>query len=241
MDWRDQGLLLRVRGYGESSAIIEVFTENHGRHLGIVRGGLSAKKAATLQPGSQLDLEWRARLEEHLGSYRVEPLKARAAMMMQDRAALACLNAVCGLLAFALAEREAHPRLYAATQNLLDLLGDGAEWQRAYLAWELLLLSELGFRLELDQCAVTGAGTGLAYVSPKSGRAVSRSGAAEWADRLLPYPDPDNIVSALATTGYFLTNWLAPALGAKSLPSARARLIGLLEKTETKRHPDAPI
>ena len=230
MDWRDQGALLSVRRHGESAAIIEVFTEQKGRHAGVVRGGAGRKLAPVLQPGAQLDLEWRARLEEHLGAFRVEPIKSRAALVMDDRAALAGLNAVCGLLKFALPEREAHPRLYHATQKLLDMLGQETDWAPAYLAWELLLLEDLGYGLDLGRCAVTGLTEGLDYVSPKTGRAVSAAGAGEWADQLLAYPDPGDLQAALHTTGFFLEHWLARALGDRPLPEARARLVNILKR-----------
>ena len=231
MEWRDQGTLLAVRRHGESSAIIEVFSEHHGRHAGIVRGGASRKLAPVLQPGSQLDLEWRARLDEHLGVFRVEPLQSRAAAIMADRKALAGLTAICGLLKFALPEREPHPRVYVATQNLLTLLMiDQDAWPAGYLSWELLLLEDLGFGLALESCAVSGRTDELEFISPKSGQAVTREGAGRWVDQLLPYPDPNNIVGSLRTTGYFLEHWLAASLGDRELPVARARLLGLLER-----------
>jgi len=233
MEWRDQGTLLSVRRHGESAAIIDVFTEDYGRHAGVVRGGGSRKMSPILQPGAQLDLEWRARLEEHIGSFRVEPVVARAARIMDDRAALAALNAICGLLKFALPERQAHPRLYRATQTLLDELGSDLDWTATYLAWELLLLEDMGFGLDLTSCAATGATEGLEFVSPKTGRAVSRDGAGDWASRLLAFPDPNSVMGiaqGLQTTGYFLETWLAPALGDRDLPEARARLLAALTK-----------
>jgi DNA repair protein RecO (recombination protein O) len=232
MDWRDQGVLLSVRRHGESAAIIEVFTEQHGRHAGVVRGGASRKLTPVLQQGAQLDLEWRARLEEHLGAYRVEPLQSRAARIMDDRDALAALNAICAMLRFALPEREPHPRLYNATLQLLDLLTTGADWPKNYLAWEVLVLEDLGYGLDLATCAVTGERDGLAFVSPKTGRAVSRAGAGEWAQQLLPFPAPELLVESLRTTGYFLENWLAKALGDRPLPEARLRLIERLERRD---------
>jgi len=233
MEWRDQGALLSVRRHGESAAIIEVFTEHHGRHAGVVRGGASRKLAPILQTGAQLDVEWRARLDEHLGTFRIEPLISRAAVMMDDRLALAGLNAICGLLRFALPEREAHPRMYLATQNLLAGLMAGRAWQQDYLYWELLLLEDMGFGLDLSQCAVTGATDGLIYVSPKTGRAVSRAGAGDWAERLLAFPDPEiGIAKALATTGYFLQHWLASALGDRDLPEVRGRLVEIIGRQE---------
>lgn len=234
MDWRDHGILLTMRRHGESAAIIDVFTEGHGRHAGVVRGGASRKVAPLLQPGAQLDLHWQARLEAHIGSYRVEPLRSRAAAALSGRLALAGLNAVTALLAFALPEREPHPALYRRSEQLMDLLGQDEIWPLAYLNWELALLEDLGFGLDLSCCAATGVTTDLVYVSPRSGRAVSRQGAGDWADRLLPLPPclrgegpaPDSeIAEGLRTTGYFLEHRLAPALAHRPLPEARARFV----------------
>lgn len=234
MDWRDHGILLRTRRHGETAAIIDVFTEAHGRHAGVVRGGTSRKIAPVLQPGAQLDVLWRARLEEHIGTFQVEPIRSRAAAAFSGRLALSGLNAVVGLLTFCLPEREPHPAFYKQTEQLLDLLGQDDIWPLAYLRWELALLEELGFGLDLSQCAVTGAQEGLIYVSPKSGRAVSAEGAGDWADRLLPLPPclrregtaPDaEIAQGLETTGYFLKHRLAPSLGHHPLPEARQMLL----------------
>ncbi|NSX53928.1 DNA repair protein RecO [Parasulfitobacter algicola] len=239
MEWRDQGVLLSVRKHGETAAIIEIFTEQNGLHAGVVRGASSRKIAPVLQPGAQLDVVWKARLDEHIGTFAVEPLRSRAALVMGDAMALAGLNTVCGLLCFALAEREPHPPLYARTTALLDLLGQNTLWPLAYLQWEMALLEELGFGLDLSTCAVTGAVDGLAYVSPKSGRAVTKQGAGDWADKLLPLPpvmlgsgtsDDAEIVLALRTTGYFLENALAPALGNRPLPPVRARFLDVLTR-----------
>ncbi|MCB2115012.1 MAG: DNA repair protein RecO [Rhodobacteraceae bacterium] len=239
MDWRDEGALLSVRRHGETSAIIEVFTASHGRHAGVVKGGASRKVAPLLQPGAQLDLTWRARLEDHIGSFTVEPLRSRAGVM-GDRLALAGLNAVCALLHAALPEREAHPALYGATIGLLDDMAGAGDWVRGYLGWELGLLEELGYGLDLGSCAVTGAREDLAYVSPKSGRAVARGAAGGWADRLLPLPacllgqgpaDAAEIAVALGTTGWFLEHRLFPDLGHRPLPEARRRFATMLART----------
>jgi len=235
MEWRDQGILLASRGHGESSAIIEVFTPSRGRHAGVVRGGASRRMAPVLQPGAQLDVAWRARLEEHIGTFSVEPVRSRAAASMGDRLSLAGLNAVLSLLLFCLPEREAHERLYRRTEALLDLMDRREVWPLAYLHWEMTLLDEMGFGLDLTRCAVMGEkANDLSYVSPRSGRAVSRAGAGEWADRLLPLPPcllghgpaPDaEIAAALTVTGHFLNNHLAPELGHSPLPGARARFV----------------
>ncbi len=234
MEWRDQGILLSTRRHGESGAIVEAFTRAHGRHMGVVRGGGSRRIAPILQPGAQLDLTWRARLSEHLGAYTVEPVRSRAAAAMSGRLSLAGLNAVTALLSFCLPEREAHEPLYQRSEQLLDLLGQDDLWPLAYLRWELALLEDSGFGLDLTQCAATGASDDLAYISPRTGRAVSRKGAGDWAHRLLPLPDclrgigpaPDaEIAQGLTVTGHFLTDRLAPALGNNPLPEARARFV----------------
>jgi len=234
IEWRDQGILLSARPHGESAAIVEVLTEQKGRHAGVVRGGASRKLAPVLQTGAQLDLTWKARLEDHLGSFSVELIKSRSAAAMGDRLSLAGVAAVASLLVSALPERESHTALYWRTVGLFDMLGDIALWPLAYLRWEMALLEELGFGLDLSACAATGINEELTYISPKSGRAVSAQGAGDWAARLLPLPpvmkgegdgSPDEIVQALGTTGYFLEHKLFAALGKKSLPEARHRLI----------------
>jgi len=237
IEWRDEGALLKVRKHGENSAIIEVLTPSHGKAAGIVRGGTSRKIAPILQPGAQLDVTWKARLEDHLGSFTIEPVRSRAAQVMQDRLALAGLNAVTGILSFVLPDREPHLPLYQRTIQLLDLLGQNDVWPLAYLQWEVALLEELGFALDLSACAVSGTNDDLFYVSPRTGRAVSRLAAGEWADKLLPLPhvllgkgnaDVEQILIALKTTGHFLHNHLVKSLGDRALPEARQRLIDTL-------------
>ncbi|MBC7143129.1 MAG: DNA repair protein RecO [Rhodobacteraceae bacterium] len=238
MDWRDEGALLAVRQHGETSAIVEVFTAAHGRHAGVVRGGASRKLAPLLQPGAQLDLSWRARLEDHIGTFTVEPLRSRAGLL-SDRLALAALNSVCALLHATLPEREPHPDLYASSIVLLDTLGAGPAWVLAYLRWELMLLEELGYGLDLTSCARTGSREDLVYVSPKSGRAVARDAAGDWADRLLPLPpcllgqgpaEPAELAAGLAVTGHFLEHRLFPDLGTRPLPEARRRFAAMIAR-----------
>jgi len=245
IEWQDEGAVLAVRPHGEASAIVDVFTPGHGRHSGIVRGGTGRRLVGVLQPGAQVAVAWRARIEAHLGAFTVEPLRSRSAQAMGDRMSLAGLNAVVALLLVTLPERDPHPPLYARTVALLDLLGQPEIWPLAYLQWELALLEELGFALDLSSCAVTGAQDGLDFVSPRSGRAVSRAGAGEWAARLLPLPavlrgqggaGGAAIAQGLGTTGYFIEHRLlgqgrsggGPAGQAHPLPSARARLLALI-------------
>ncbi|MDB6454595.1 DNA repair protein RecO [Falsirhodobacter sp. 20TX0035] len=228
MEWRDEGALLSVRRHGESAAIIEVFTAAHGRHAGLVHGGASRRMAAMLQPGNQLDVTWRARLDDQLGTFHVEPLRSRS--VLQDRLALAGLNAVCAMLRLLLPEREAHPALFAVTMRLLDDLGT-ADWGTDYLRWELRLMEEVGFGLDLTRCAVTGQADDLVFVSPRTGRAVSRAGAGDWADRLLPLPavllgqggGAEGWREGFALTAHFLARALD-----RDLPEARSRLVDLL-------------
>ncbi|MEM9032781.1 MAG: DNA repair protein RecO, partial [Pseudomonadota bacterium] len=236
MEWRDQGTLLSTRRHGETSAIVEVFTAEHGRHAGVVRGATSRKLAPVLQPGTLLDVTWRARLDAHIGTFQVEPVRSRAPDLMADRLTLAGLGAATALLSFALPEREAHGALHVRTEALFDLIGVNPAWPLAYLRWELALLEDLGFGLDLSTCAVTGAMEDLTYVSPKSGRAVSAGAAGAWADRLLPLPPAllgegdgnlEEIAQGLATTGYFLSARLAPAFGDRPVPDARQRFVDL--------------
>ena len=234
MDWRDEGVLLTARRHGEHAAIIDVFTKDHGRHAGVVRSGGSRRMAPLLQPGAQLSLEWRARLEDHLGVYQFDVERSRAAALMSDGDALAAMGAVAALLTAYLAEREPHPDFYAATVALLDALGTAPDWREAYVGWELMLLAEIGFPLDLSSCAATGAASDLVWVSPRTGRAVSADAGAPYADRLLPLPGflsgagGGTISDGIALTGYFLKAWAAPAFGAHETPEARARLVDRL-------------
>lgn len=239
IEWRDEGALLSSRPFGENAVIIEVFSAMHGRYAGVVRGGASRKLTPVLQPGGQVSVAWKARLESHLGSFTVEPIRSRAAAAMGDRLALAGLNAVCSLLGMVLPEREAHRPLYERTIALLDLLGQSDVWPLAYLRWEQALLEEMGFGLDLSACAVRGVNEDLIYVSPKSGRAVSREAAGEWADRMLPLPpvlagkgdaSNDQIAKALGTTGYFIEHRLIKSLGERPLPVARGRLVDAIAR-----------
>lgn len=235
--WRDEGVLLNVRRHGETSAIVDVLTVRHGRHGGLVRGGASPKMTPILQPGGQLSLEWRARLADHIGIYRVEPLRSRAAGLIADRRRLAAFNAVAALILAFLPEREADPALYDLTLGLVDALAGGAEdWAPAYVVWELGLLGTLGFGLDLARCADTGTTEDLIYVSPKSGRAVCGASGRGWENRLLPLPaflkgaalEGGDVGRGLGLTGYFLENWLLPSTGVGALPDARNRLVDML-------------
>lgn len=240
MEWRDEGILLSVRRHAEHNVIIDTLTREHGRHAGLVRGGRSQKLAPVLQPGAQLALEWRARLDEHLGVFRVEPVAGRAASLMQRRLALSAFNAMSALVLSFVPEREPNAALYEAARSLVDALTtDQDDWPVLYAEWELGLLAALGFGVDLSRCAATGESDDLAYVSPRSGRAVSRAAGGPWADRMLPLPGfltgattatPGDVREALRMTEWFLTHWVCPAFERPALPEARKRLIDLLER-----------
>lgn len=233
MEWQGEATVLARRRHGENAAILTVFARDAGVMTGVVPGGAGTKRGPLLQPGNRLALRWRARLAEQMGSFSVEPVLSRAGLM-DDADALAALNAVTALLAYALPERDPHPRLWDRTESLLDALPQGG-WAGDYVRWEVTLLDELGFGLTLDRCAVTGRSEGLAYVSPRTGHAVTAEGAGEWAARLLPLPSPlggpsGGMAEALALTGHFLNAYLAEGQKGQPLPAARARLVERLSR-----------
>ena len=233
MEWSGEATAISHAKHGENAVILTVLTREAGLMRGLVPGGASTRRAAMLQPGNRLSLRWRARTEDQLGTFAVEPGRARPGLL-GAAAALAGINAVTALLAYALPERDPHPRLSDATEALLDLMDAGGDWAETYLLWEMQLLDELGFGLDLSRCAVTGTREGLAYVSPRSGRAVSAQAAGDWAPRLLPLPamlggrGNGGIADALALTGHFLHARLAEAHAGRPLPAARARLVARL-------------
>ncbi|MEM8824484.1 MAG: DNA repair protein RecO [Pseudomonadota bacterium] len=238
MEWRDAGLVLAARPHGETAVILELLTRDHGRHLGVVHGGASRRKAPMLQPGNQLDAVWKARLDSHLGTWSVELRSSRAAAILGDPLRLAALTAVTSLAAFALPERDPHPTFADRTETLCDAIASGEGWLPDYVAWELALLDISGFGLDISSCAATGKTEDLAYVSPRTGRAVSRAGAGEWASRLLPLPemllgrpaDLPGIQASLDLTGHFLHQSLAPSLGEDPIPPARERFLDELRR-----------
>ncbi|TPE48306.1 DNA repair protein RecO [Amaricoccus solimangrovi] len=233
MEWRDEGILLSARRHGESAAIVEIFTAAHGRHAGVVRGGGGRRMAPILQPGAEVSAEWSARVEEQLGAFRLDLLTPHSARLLDDGPALAALQSIAALAAAGLPERAAHPELYALTRDLVAALGREPDWPSRYALWELALLEDLGFGLDLTRCAATGRREDLIYVSPKSGIAVSAEAGAPWAPRLLALPaflrtgeptrDPAQLRAALALTGFFLDARLGPALPRERLPAARDR------------------
>jgi DNA repair protein RecO (recombination protein O) len=213
MQWTDEGIVLGVRRHGEASAILELMTREHGRHLGLVRGGTGARLRPILQPGNRVSATWRARLDEHLGNFTVEALDLPAASFLGASHAVfgvTLLGALCRLLP----ERDPHPGIHAALEHVLSLLTDARRAGPELVRFELMLLGELGFGLDLERCAATGTTAELSYVSPRSGRAVSRAAGEPWQDKLLRLPaflgDParapgaDELADGFAVTGFFL-------------------------------------
>ena len=236
MEWRDDGIILNVRAHGESSAIVTVLTHHHGRQSGLVRGAHGRKQRGTLLPGNKIEAVWHARLSDQLGQLRVELTEAHAAAALDDALRLSALSAACALAETAIPEHQPLPALYLAMDALLTALAHPS-WPSVYVHWELALLRGLGYGLDLTACAATGANDDLAYVSPKSGRAVSLSAGEPYADKLLPLPrfliqggegTPPDILHGLTLTAYFLDRHvLGPH--ARTLPAARERLVERLK------------
>lgn len=238
MHWSDDGIIIGTRRHGETSLIVELMTERHGRHLGLVRGGRSRTQRPVLQAGNSVHATWRARLDEHLGNYALEPATLRAAKLMETPAGLYGLQALGGLVRL-LPERDPHPQIYAALSALVDLLDDPVLAGGLIVRFELRMLEELGFGLDLDSCVATGTNDDLAYVSPKSGRAVSRSAGDPWRERMLALPafllaapggrpGPEDLIAAFRLTGFFLARHVYEPRGITP-PEARERLVGLIE------------
>jgi DNA repair protein RecO (recombination protein O) len=239
MQWADEGIVLGRKRLGEANAVLELMTRDHGRHLGLVRGGTGSRLRPVLQPGNRVSAVWQARLDEHLGHYTVEALDARAASLLAIPHALYGLThlaALCRLLP----ERDPHPQLHVALADLLELLPHSRLAAAGLVRFELQLLSELGFGLDLASCAASGSHLDLAYVSPRSGRAVSRQAGEPWKDRLLALPafllDPrpesasdDDILAGFALTGFFLTRHVLDPRGLK-LADARASFIAAIRR-----------
>lgn len=234
MEWRDEGIVLARRRHGESSAVVSLFTRNHGRHAGLVRGGGGRRAGGVYQPGNVVSAVWRGRLSEHLGWYACEQVRNFAATVLDDPLRLGALSSACAIVETALPEREPHQALYDAT---LDLFGglDGPDWAVRYVRWEARALADLGFGLDLSSCAATGARTDLAFVSPRSGRAVSRVAGQAYADRLFalpPFlnetgdspPSPDMVLAGLKITGHFLDRNVMAAHD-QPMPAARTQFV----------------
>ncbi|MCS0503498.1 DNA repair protein RecO [Ancylobacter mangrovi] len=239
MEWTDEGVIIGVRRHGEANAIVELLTRAHGRHLGIVRGGGSRRQAATLQPGNSVRAVWRARLDEHLGSFTLELTAARAGELMAQAHSAFALAHVSALLRL-LPERDPHGDLHGLVETMTEHLGEVRLTGMLVARFELMMLAELGFGLDLTRCAATGGRNDLLYVSPRSGRAVSREAGEPWRQQLLdlPYflvgevaapPSAGDVDAAFALTGHFLARRIFEPRG-QALPDSRAALLGALKR-----------
>ena len=232
MEWSDEGIVLSARRHGEAAAIVTLLTQAHGRHAGLVHGGAGRRLRGVLQPGNRVAARWRARLSEHLGTMTCGISSALAASVFGDPLGLAGLSAACALADWALPEREPQPAIHDGLLHLIESLS-GDAWPRLYVRWEVDLLRELGFGLDLERCAATGRNDSLAFVSPRTGRAVSLSAGEPYRDRLLTLPPfladgaasdtPRDIVDGLTLTAYFLERHVLAVAG-RRLPAARQRL-----------------
>jgi DNA repair protein RecO (recombination protein O) len=239
MQWSDEAIILSVRPHGETAAVVELWTRNHGRHLGLVHGGRSRKLRPILQTGNHVDVTWKARLADHLGHVILELRRGFAAESMETPVALSALSSLTSLTRL-LPERDPHPNLYEITLFVLGFLDDMSVWPALLVRWELALLEELGFGLDLTHCASTGSNDQLIYVSPKSGRAVSASAGEPYRDRMLALPQfltkqrtgsvtTRDVIEGLALTGHFLEARVLLPRGEK-LPEARARMMAQFVK-----------
>lgn len=230
-NWQDQGIVLNVRAHGESGAVVALLTETHGRHAGYVHGAQSAKKRAMLERGSCVSASWQCRTGDGLGHYTLEPEKGLPAGVLEDPLKLGAMLSACALCDEALPEREGHPGLFHGLQTLIGTL-ESDHWGPVYVMWEIALLKELGFGLDLVRCAMGGDPAALSHISPKSGRAVSESHAQPYLDKLLELPDflkpaggvgtEEEVIKGLRMGGHFLEHWVF-AHHTRGVPEARLR------------------
>lgn len=240
MQWTDDGIVLGTRRHGETGAIVELMTRAHGRHLGLMRGGSGSRLRPVLQPGNGVSATWRARLDEHLGHYAIEGLRLRAAGFLPLPHALFAVTHLAALVRL-LPERDPHPDVHDALEAVLDRIADPATAGALVVRFEQKMLAELGFGLDLTRCAATGATKNLVYVSPKTGRAVSRQAGRDWHDRLLALPafladehaaaDAAGLATGFALTGFFLARHVFEPRGLP-LPDARSHLLAALLRRE---------
>ena len=239
MQWSDEAIVLSVRPHGETASVVELWTRTHGRHLGLVHGGRSRKLRPILQTGNHVDVTWKARLADQLGHVSLEMRRGFAAESMDNVAALSALTTITTLTRL-LPERDPHPNLYEITLFVLGFLDDVSVWPALLVRWELALLQELGFGLDLSQCAATGGNDQLIYVSPKTGRAVSASAGEPYRDKLLALPHfltkqrqgavtTQDVLEGFTLTGHFLeTRVLSPR--GETLPQSRHRITANLDR-----------
>jgi DNA repair protein RecO (recombination protein O) len=227
--WTDSGYILSVRPHGEGGAVLALLTEQYGRHAGYLYG--AGSKRGMLQPGVRVHIDWKARTADQLGHVTLEQEAGLPIGILDDPLRLAALLSACALCDAALPEREGHPGLYYGFKALTEIM-EQEIWGAAYIYWEIALLKELGFGLDLTRCAGGGDANTLAYVSPKSGRAVSYAASEPYRDKLLELPaflkpnggplDDEEVLKGLKMTGYFLEHWVFTH-HTKGIPDARLR------------------
>ena len=249
-EWRDKGIVLSIRKYGEKGMIANILTIEHGRHLGWIRNYRNKNTSSQAQPGNLVDVNWRSRLIEQMGNFKIELISSVVGKILDDKMKLQAVISLCTLLEKVLPERQKYVEIFNATEAFINLLllEDHIlknAWIEGYVKWEIGILSSIGFSLKLDECAVTGKKNSLYYVSPKTGKAVSKEGAGTFAPKLLLLPSflggaemidsnfNKDIIAGLKITSYFFKNKLLLSINVyknNDLPSARNRLINMIEK-----------
>ena len=237
-EWTDRAIVISVRPHGEANAVVNLLTEARGRHAGLVQAGLSRKNKNIVMIGNLIQADWRARLPEQLGTLKIEPIRTFSASYLDEPVKLAGLGAICALLETSLPEREPQIGIWESTLALLDILAlsEDNSWLHYFIRWELGILAGAGFALALDRCAVTGETDDLAYISPKTGHAVTYQAAGTFKNRLLALPQflggkallDDEIRAGLAITNHFLRKHIFELMN-KDLPPARQRLEKLIK------------
>jgi DNA repair protein RecO (recombination protein O) len=239
MDFQDDAFVLAARAYGETGAIVELLTATHGRYAAHVAGGASRKMRPFLQAGARVIAQYRARMSDQLGAAMLEPVGEGPSALFDDPLALAGLSAAAAIAAGALPEREPHPGAFLAFEALTDALAHADIWPAVFVRFEAGLLQDLGFGLDLSKCAATGVVDDLIYVSPRTGRAVSREAGEPYKDRLLPLPPfllssqaglgEGDIRAGLDITAHFLEAFIFNPLN-RPLPPARMWLVDRLSE-----------
>jgi DNA repair protein RecO (recombination protein O) len=235
MEWTDEAIVLNAAAHGEGAAIADVLTLAHGRRRGLVRGGRSSRRRGGLEAGNTVRATWRGRLPDQLGSLNCEVVTSVAAVILADAGRLAALRSACALLMLALPQHDPHPKCHAALTTLLASLTQGTDWPSAYARWEMALLADMGYGLDLARCAAGSDDPDLAYVSPRSGRAVGRAAGEPYRDKLLALPaflidggaaaTAAGMRQALRLTGYFLEKHVVTEAAWPALPAARLSLV----------------
>lgn len=249
MEWIDEAIVLSARPHGESAAIVNLLTLEHGRHAGLVAGGQGRSSQPILQPGNKIKVKWRARLLDHLGNFSCDLITNHASSWLDNQEILSVIASACSVTEASLPERQPVSGIYASLATLFSLM-DVDLWGPAYVKWEMGLLQALGFGMDLSQCAASGVAENLTYVSPRTGRAVSMEAGAPYHEKLFPLPsfliggggwNDTDICQGLDLTGHFLSRHVFAhphsrllIAQAGDLPLARKRLAAYYRKNAEK-------